>query len=97
MFTSQQMNRNVIVTNKKGKHELTDEFLNHVTLKKISKIHGITVHFPVFYPKENIINSTTIDRDFLILYRILFFATIVIDTLVIEMAYTSCLTSCQTT
>ena len=43
MFILQQVKRNVIVTNKNGKYELTDELPNNVRLKKISKIHGIIV------------------------------------------------------
>ena len=43
MFFSQQVKWNVIITNKNGKCELTDELLNDVRLKKISKLHGIIV------------------------------------------------------
>ena len=43
MFILQQVKRNVIVTNKNGKYELTDELPNNVRRKKISKIHGIIV------------------------------------------------------
>ena len=43
MFILQQVKRNVIVTNKNGKYELTDELPNNVRLKKISKIHEIIV------------------------------------------------------
>ena len=35
------MKRNVIITNKNGKYELTDELPKDVRLQKISKIHGI--------------------------------------------------------
>ena len=34
MFLSQQVKRNVIITNKNGKYELSDEFPNDVSLKK---------------------------------------------------------------
>ena len=37
MFLSQQVKRNVIITNKHGKYWLTDELPNNVKLKKISK------------------------------------------------------------
>ena len=37
-------------TNKNGKYELTDES-NDVTLKKVSKLHGVIVYCPVFFPK----------------------------------------------
>ena len=37
MFLSQKVERNVIITNKYGKYELTDELPNDVRLKKISK------------------------------------------------------------
>ena len=43
MFILQQVKRNVTVTNKNGKYELTDELPNNVRLKKISKIRGIIV------------------------------------------------------
>ena len=43
MFFSQQVKWNVIITNKNGKCELTDELPNDVRLKKISKLHGIIV------------------------------------------------------
>ena len=43
MFLSQQVKRNVIITNENGKYELTDEFPKDVRLKKISKLHGIIV------------------------------------------------------
>ena len=51
MFLSQQVKWNVIITNKNGKHELTDELLNDVRLNKISKLYGIIVLCPVFFPK----------------------------------------------
>ena len=41
MFVSQQVERNVILTNVNGKYELTDELSKDVRLKKISKIYGI--------------------------------------------------------
>ena len=41
MFLSQQVKRNVIITNENAKYELTDELLNDARLKKISKLHGI--------------------------------------------------------
>ena len=34
MFLSQQVKRNVIITNENGKYELTDEFPNDMRLKK---------------------------------------------------------------
>ena len=37
MFLSQQVKRNVIITNKNGKYELSDEFPNDVSLKKKSQ------------------------------------------------------------
>ena len=43
MLFSQQVKRNVFVTNKNVKYELTDELPNDVRLKKISKLHGIIV------------------------------------------------------
>ena len=43
VFPSQQVKRNVIIANKNGKCELTDELLSDVRLKKISKVHGIIV------------------------------------------------------
>ena len=43
MLLSQQVKRNVIITNKNVKYELTDELLNDVRLKEISKLHGILV------------------------------------------------------
>ena len=36
MFISQQLKRNLIITNKNGKYELTDELPNDVKLTKIS-------------------------------------------------------------
>ena len=41
MFLSQQAKRNVIITNKNGKYELTDELPNDIRLKKIPKPHRI--------------------------------------------------------
>ena len=41
MFLSQQVERNVIITNVNGKYELTDELSKDVRLRKISKIYGI--------------------------------------------------------
>ena len=44
MFLSQEVKRNVIITNKNGKYELTVELPNDVRLKKkISKLHRIIV------------------------------------------------------
>ena len=43
MFLSQQVKWNVIITNKKGKYELTGELPNNARLKKISKLHGVTI------------------------------------------------------
>ena len=41
MFFSQQVKRNVIITNKNVKYKLTDELPNDEGLRKISKLHGI--------------------------------------------------------
>ena len=49
------MKRNVIITNKNGKYELTDELANDLRLKKISKLHGIISQYS--YQKENIVNT----------------------------------------
>ena len=43
IFLSQQVKQNVIITNKNGKYELTDELPKNIRLNKISKIHGIIV------------------------------------------------------
>ena len=43
MFLSQQLKRNVIITNKNGKYELTDELPNDVRINKISELHRIMV------------------------------------------------------
>ena len=43
MFLSQQVERNVIITNQNAKYELTDELPNDLRLKKISKLHRIIV------------------------------------------------------
>ena len=43
MLLSQQVKRNVIITNKNVKYKLTEELPNDVRLKKISKLHGIIV------------------------------------------------------
>ena len=43
MFLSQEVKRNVIITNENDKYELTDELPSDVRLKKISKLHGIIV------------------------------------------------------
>ena len=51
MILSQQVKRYVIITSKNGNYELTDEFPNDVRLKKISKLHGIKVQCPVFFPE----------------------------------------------
>ena len=37
MFLSHQVKRSLIITNKNGKYELTDELPNDVRLKKISR------------------------------------------------------------
>ena len=37
MFLSQQLKRNMIIVNKNGKYELTDELLNDIKFKIISK------------------------------------------------------------
>ena len=47
--------RNVIITNKNGKYELTDELSNDLILNKISKLHGIISQYS--YQKENIVNT----------------------------------------
>ena len=47
--------RNVIITNKNGKYELTDELPNDLILNKISKLHGIISQYS--YQKENIVNT----------------------------------------
>ena len=39
----QQVKQNLIVFNKNGKYELTDELPNDLTFNKISKFHGIIV------------------------------------------------------
>ena len=43
MFLSQEVKRNVIITNKNGKSELTDQLPNDLRLKKISEFHVIIV------------------------------------------------------
>ena len=43
MFLSQQVKWNVIITNKNGKYELTEELPNDARLEKIQKFHGIIV------------------------------------------------------
>ena len=40
---SQQVKRNVVITSKNSKYELTDELPNDVRLKKISELHGIKI------------------------------------------------------
>ena len=47
--------RNVIITNKNGKYDLTDELSNDLILNKISKLHGIISQYS--YQKENIVNT----------------------------------------
>ena len=47
MFLSQQVKRNVIITDKNRKYELTNELPNDVRLKKISELHGIKVQCPI--------------------------------------------------
>ena len=44
MFLSQQVKQTVIISNKNGKYEFTDELPNDVRLKKISKLHAIGVY-----------------------------------------------------
>ena len=51
MFLSQQVKRKVIITNKNGKYKLTGKLPNNVRLKKLSKLHGILVQCPAFFPK----------------------------------------------
>ena len=51
MFLSQQVKRDVIITNKNGKYKLTGELPNDVRPKKISKLHGIIFLRPVVFPK----------------------------------------------
>ena len=43
MLLSQQVESNVIITDKIGRKNLADELPNDVRLKKISKLHGIIV------------------------------------------------------
>ena len=43
MFLSQEVKRNVIITNKNGKSELTDQLPSDLRLKKISEFHVIIV------------------------------------------------------
>ena len=43
IFLSQKVKRNVVITRKNSKYELTDELPNDVRLKKISELHGIKV------------------------------------------------------
>ena len=43
MFLSQEVKRNVIITNKNGKSELTDQLPNDLRLKKIPEFHVIIV------------------------------------------------------
>ena len=43
MFLPQQVKRNVTITSKNGKYELTEELPNDVRRKKISELHGIKV------------------------------------------------------
>ena len=40
-FTTSETN--MIITNKNGKNELTDELPNNIRLKEISQLHGIIV------------------------------------------------------
>ena len=51
MFLSQQVKRNVIITNKNIKYELTDELPNDVRLNKILKFDWIIVKCSVLFPK----------------------------------------------
>ena len=41
MFLSQQVKRNVIITNKNGKYDLTDELPNDMEAEENLKLHGI--------------------------------------------------------
>ena len=50
----QQVKRNLTITNKNGKYELTDELPNDVKLKKMSKLYGIIVQSR----NENIVNTS---------------------------------------
>ena len=43
MFLSQQGKRDVIITNKNVKYELTEELPNNERLNKISKHHGYSI------------------------------------------------------
>ena len=43
MFVSKQLKRNIIITNKNGKYEFTDELPNDVRLNRISGLHEIIV------------------------------------------------------
>ena len=43
VFLSQQVKRNMIITSKNDKYELTDKLPNDVRLKRISELHGIKV------------------------------------------------------
>ena len=56
MFLSHQMKRNLIITNKNGKYELTDEFSKQRNTKENLKLHVIIVQCPVFFPKMKILS-----------------------------------------
>ena len=43
MFVSKQLKRNIIITNKNGKYEFTEELPNDVRLNRISGLHEIIV------------------------------------------------------
>ena len=43
IFLSQEVKRNVVITNKNGKSELINQLPNDVRLKKISEFHVIIV------------------------------------------------------
>ena len=43
MFLSQQVKRNVVITDKNGKYNLTEELQNDVRIKKISELRRIIV------------------------------------------------------
>ena len=45
MFLSQEVKRNLIITNKNVKYQLTEKFPVEVRLREISKLHGIIVAF----------------------------------------------------
>ena len=56
MFLSKQVKRNVIITNKNGKYELTDKLSDDVRIKKISELHRIRVYYLQEITKNQILN-----------------------------------------